>query len=130
MGLLCTISYVYALIIPKSATSPLKIKCNDTNRHTLTCVNDVTYLFNYITIIIQNKIIFTQLALKKITYMTIKSQLTGNWNDQKSKLRKKYPALTDKDVFFEIGRKNEMLANLQVKLSKTKEELRQIIEAL
>lgn len=60
--------------------------------------------------------------------MTINSQLTGNWNDQKSKFKKMYPALTDKDVFFEIGRKNEMLANLQVKLGKTKEELQQIIE--
>ncbi|THU40461.1 general stress protein CsbD [Niastella caeni] len=62
--------------------------------------------------------------------MTINSGLKGNWNDQKSKLKKKFPALTDKDLFFEIGRKNEMLANLQVKLDKTKEELQQIIEAL
>lgn len=62
--------------------------------------------------------------------MTINLELKGNWNDQKSKLKKKFPALTDKDVFFEIGRKNEMLANLQVKLGKTKEEFQQIIEAL
>jgi uncharacterized protein YjbJ (UPF0337 family) len=62
--------------------------------------------------------------------MTINSDLKGNWNDQKSKLKKKFPALTDKDVYFEIGRKNEMLATLQVKLGKTKEELHKIIEAL
>jgi hypothetical protein len=62
--------------------------------------------------------------------MTINSTLKGNWNDQKSKLIKKFPVLTDKDVYFELGRKNEMLANLEVKLGKTKEELQQIIEAL
>jgi uncharacterized protein YjbJ (UPF0337 family) len=62
--------------------------------------------------------------------MTINSTLKGNWNDQKSKLKKKFPALTDKDLFFEIGKKNEMLTNLQVKLDKTKEELQELIEAL
>ena len=62
--------------------------------------------------------------------MTINSGLQGNWNEQKANLKNKFPALTDKDLFFEIGRKNEMLANLQVKLDKTKEELQQIIETL
>ena len=62
--------------------------------------------------------------------MTMNSQLKGNWNDQKTKLRNKYPALTDNDVFFEISGKNDMLAKLQVKMGKTKEQLQQIIEAL
>ncbi|AEV96406.1 general stress protein CsbD [Niastella koreensis] len=53
----------------------------------------------------------------------------GNWNEQKSRLKKEFPALTDKDLFFEIGRKNDMLAKLEVKLGKTKEELRRIIDA-
>lgn len=52
-----------------------------------------------------------------------------NWSQQKTRLKKEFPALTDKDLFFEIGRKNEMLATLQVKLGKTKEELQQIIDA-
>lgn len=43
--------------------------------------------------------------------------------------KKEFPALTDKDLFFEIGRKNEMLAKLQVKLGKTKDELQRIIDA-
>lgn len=54
---------------------------------------------------------------------------TGNWSEQKSRLKKEFPALTDKDLFFEIGRKNDMLAKLEVKLGKTKEELRRIIDA-
>lgn len=61
--------------------------------------------------------------------MTVNYELKGNWNEQKSKLKKKFPALTDKDLFFEIGKKNEMLEKLQVKLGKTKEEFQQIIEA-
>jgi uncharacterized protein YjbJ (UPF0337 family) len=55
---------------------------------------------------------------------------TGNWNEQKSKLKKQFPELTDKDLFFEIGRKNEMLAKLPVTLGKTEEEFLKIIETL
>lgn len=54
----------------------------------------------------------------------------GNWNEQKSKLMKKYPELTDKDLAFEDGKKDEMLGKLQVKLGKNKEELQRILEAL
>ncbi|MBO9201888.1 MULTISPECIES: CsbD family protein [Niastella] len=61
--------------------------------------------------------------------MEYKATTSGNWNEQKTRLKKEFPALTDKDLFFEIGRKNEMLAKLQVKLGKTKEELQRIIEA-
>lgn len=61
--------------------------------------------------------------------MTNKETSGGNWNEQRSRLKKEFPALTDKDLFFEIGRKNEMLAKLQTKLGKTKEELQRIIEA-
>jgi uncharacterized protein YjbJ (UPF0337 family) len=60
--------------------------------------------------------------------MTNKVISTGNWNEQKSRLKKEFPALTDKDLFFELGKKNEMLEKLQVKLGKTKEEMQQIIE--
>ena len=61
--------------------------------------------------------------------MENKATLSGNWNEQKTRLKKEFPALTDKDLFFELGRKNEMLAKLQVKLGKTKEELQRIINA-
>lgn len=61
--------------------------------------------------------------------MTNKETPSVNWSEQKTRLKKEFPALTEKDLFFEIGRKNEMLAKLQVKLGKTKEELQQIIGA-
>jgi hypothetical protein len=55
---------------------------------------------------------------------------TGNWNEQKSKLKKQFPELTDKDIFFVFGKKNDMLATLPVKLGKTNEEFLKIIETL
>jgi hypothetical protein len=60
--------------------------------------------------------------------MTNNETSVGNWSDQKSRLKKEFPALTEKDLFFVIGKKSEMLEKLQVKLGKTKEELQQIIQ--
>ena len=62
--------------------------------------------------------------------MTNKEEIKGNWNEQKAKLKKKFAALTDNDLMYEKGKKDEMLAKLQVKLGKTKEELNKIIETL
>jgi len=59
-----------------------------------------------------------------------KTEVKGNWNEQKGKLKQKFAVLTDNDLMFEEGRKEEMLGKLQVKLGKTKEELHRIIEAL
>jgi len=58
------------------------------------------------------------------------SELKGNWNEQKAKLKQKFAILTDNDLMFAEGKKEEMIANLQVKLSKSKEELYKIIESL
>ncbi|MDP4265013.1 MAG: CsbD family protein [Bacteroidota bacterium] len=58
------------------------------------------------------------------------TELKGNWNEQKGKLKQKFAALTDNDLLFEQGRKEEMLGRLQIKLGKTKDELRTIIAAL
>ena len=54
----------------------------------------------------------------------------GNWYDQKAKLKAQYPGLTDADLQYEKGKKDEMLERVQVKLDKTKEELADIIAAL
>ena len=62
--------------------------------------------------------------------MIDKTELKGNWNEQKAKLKKKFAVLTDNDLQYENGKKDEMLTKLQVKLGKTKEELHKIIEAL
>lgn len=56
-----------------------------------------------------------------------KTELIGNWNEQKGKLKKKFGFLTEKDLMFEEGKQEEMLGKLQVKLGKTKDELYNII---
>lgn len=62
--------------------------------------------------------------------MTNITELKGNWNEQKGKLKQKFAALTDNDLLFENGKQEEMMGKLQIKLGKTKEELHDIIEAL
>ena len=62
--------------------------------------------------------------------MTNNTEVKGNWNEQKGKLKQKFAVLTDNDLLFEEGKKDEMLGKLQTKLGKTKEELATIIAAL
>jgi uncharacterized protein YjbJ (UPF0337 family) len=58
------------------------------------------------------------------------TELKGNWNEQKGKLKQKYAILTDNDLMFDEGKKDEMLGRLQIKLGKTKEQLHAIVAAL
>ncbi len=57
-------------------------------------------------------------------------EVKGSWNEQKGKLKQKFAALTDNDLMFTSGKMDEMLGKLQIKLGKTKEELRMIIAGL
>ena len=58
------------------------------------------------------------------------TEVKGNWNEQKGKLKQKFAVLTDNDLMFKEGKQEEMFGRLQVKLGKTKEELHKIISAL
>ena len=58
------------------------------------------------------------------------TELKGNWNEQKGKLKQEFAVLTDNDLMYEEGKKDEMFGKLQIKLGKTKEELHAIITAL
>jgi len=58
------------------------------------------------------------------------TELKGNWNEQKGKLKQKFATLTDDDLMFAEGKKEEMLGKLQIKLGKTKEELHKILAEL
>jgi len=62
--------------------------------------------------------------------MTNIIELKGNWNEQKGKLKQKFATLTNNDLLFADGKKDEMLGKLQVKLGKSKEEIHKIIESL
>ena len=54
----------------------------------------------------------------------------GTWDEQKGLLKQRFASLTENDLLFAKGKRDEMLGKLQIKLGKTKEELRKIIEAL
>ncbi|RPH31626.1 MAG: CsbD family protein [Bacteroidales bacterium] len=58
------------------------------------------------------------------------TEMKGNWNEQKGKLKQKFAILTDDDLLLVEGKKEEMFGKLQIKLGKTKEELHKIIEGL
>ena len=58
------------------------------------------------------------------------TELKGNWNEQKGKLKQQFAVLTDNDLMFEEGKQDEMFGRLQIKLGKTKDELRKFIEGL
>jgi uncharacterized protein YjbJ (UPF0337 family) len=62
--------------------------------------------------------------------MSTASELKGNWNEQKGKLKQKFAYLTDNDLMFIDGKKDEMLGRLQIKLGQTKDQLRKTIEEL
>jgi uncharacterized protein YjbJ (UPF0337 family) len=58
------------------------------------------------------------------------TQVKGNWNEVKGKLKQQFATLTDDDLMFSEGKKEEMYGRLQIKLGKTKEQLHKIIEGL
>ena len=57
-------------------------------------------------------------------------EIENNWNETKAKLKQKFAKLTNNDLMLLDGKKDELLARLQVKLGKTKEEVLNIISSL
>jgi uncharacterized protein YjbJ (UPF0337 family) len=51
----------------------------------------------------------------------------GHWNEQKGKLKQKIAVLTDNDLMYEDGKRDEILGKIQIKLGKSKEELQKIL---
>jgi len=74
-----------------------------------------------------------KLALPIINYQNKMKNLTelkSNWSETKAKLKIKFALLTDNDLLFVEGKKEEMISRLQAKLGKTKKEIQQIIADL
>jgi len=61
--------------------------------------------------------------------MNIK-EVNGNLEEQRGKIEQKFAALTENDQMFEEGKKKEIHGKLQMRIGKTKEELRKIIISL
>jgi uncharacterized protein YjbJ (UPF0337 family) len=57
-------------------------------------------------------------------------ELKGNWKEIKGKLKQKFSLLTDDDLLMVDGKKDELAGRLQIKLGKTKEEIRELISRL
>ena len=58
------------------------------------------------------------------------TEIKGNWDEQKGKLKQKFATLTDNDLLFAEGKKDEMMGRLQIKLGKSKEEMHKLISSL
>ena len=57
-------------------------------------------------------------------------ELKGNWEEIKGKLKQKYADLTDDDLLYEEGERDELMGKLQKKLGKTQEEIADSINNL
>jgi uncharacterized protein YjbJ (UPF0337 family) len=62
--------------------------------------------------------------------MKTTTELKGNWNETKGKLKQKFVILTDNDLLLLEGKQEELLGRIQKKLGKSKEELSKIISEL
>ncbi len=58
------------------------------------------------------------------------TELTGNWNEMKGKLKQQFAVLTDDDLLLVEGKQDEMIGRLQARLGKTKEAIHTIISEL
>ena len=68
--------------------------------------------------------------LIKIKIMKTTTELKGNWNELKGKLKQKFAILTDNDLLLVDGKEDELLGRLQTKLGKTKEEIQNLFSKL
>ncbi|GHN03079.1 CsbD family protein [Cytophagales bacterium WSM2-2] len=58
------------------------------------------------------------------------TELLGNWNVTKGKLKQKFATLTDDDLLLVEGKQNELIGRLQTKLGKSKKEMHKLIQSL
>lgn len=58
------------------------------------------------------------------------TELKGNWNEIKGKLKQKFAILTDNDLLLEDGKEDEALGKVQTLLGKSKEEMDEIMKDL
>jgi len=77
-------------------------------------------------------VIFVSVIIKYHNTKIMKNitELKGDWNQTKGKLKQKFAMLTDSDLLLIEGKQDEMLGRLQAKLGKTKEEIHKIITQL
>jgi gas vesicle protein len=57
-------------------------------------------------------------------------KIRGNWTEIKARLRQQFSNLTDNDLYYTEGREEDLLARLQNKLGKKRDEIVDIINRL
>jgi uncharacterized protein YjbJ (UPF0337 family) len=65
-------------------------------------------------------------TVKKVSEEVFK--ITGDWKIQAKNLKEKFSQLTDEDLNFVIGKENDLLARVEKKLNKNREEVINIIK--
>jgi uncharacterized protein YjbJ (UPF0337 family) len=58
------------------------------------------------------------------------TEIKGNWNELKGKLKQQYAQLTDDDLLYTEGKQDEMMGRLQIKLGKSREEIDKLINTI
>ena len=58
------------------------------------------------------------------------TDVKDTWEELKAKLQEKFAKITDNDLLYIDGKKEEMMGRLEIKLGKSKEELSKIIKNL
>ena len=58
-----------------------------------------------------------------------KLKLKGVWNITKGMLKQKWAALTDSDLQFVDGKRNELLGRIQKRTGETREAIEKVIQA-
>lgn len=56
------------------------------------------------------------------------TEIKGNWEQLKGKMKQKYAELTEDDLLFEEGKEQEMWGKLQEKLGKTEKEIKSLLD--
>ena len=51
------------------------------------------------------------------------TEIKGNWNEIKGKLKQKYADLTDDDLMYEEGKEDELFGKIQQRIGKSKDEI-------
>ena len=60
----------------------------------------------------------------------VKLTLKGDWNVLKGKLKQKFGNLTDDDLMFVKGKEEELLGRIELKIGRTKKQIRDLLRRL
>jgi uncharacterized protein YjbJ (UPF0337 family) len=58
------------------------------------------------------------------------TDLKGNWNELKGKLKQQYADLTDDDLLYVEGKEDELYGRIQQRVGKSKDEVKKMIDKL